>query len=132
MALKSITPTQLFNTVQRLENVDIASLDFTKLPTGFDTPAAFEKAVSKTLSNTKSQFSNAYKSFEAHERNEKINAAIEPLLKQFDGDFDKVLEVLKLRIPNDESPNSSTNFGEQETPKESDSVQEIGAQGTNF
>lgn len=101
MATKTLTPTQLFNAVQRLENIDISQLDFTKLPSDFADATAFEKSITKTLNNVKTQFASAYKTYETNERNEKLNSALKPWIDRFDGNLDKALEALQTKIASD-------------------------------
>lgn len=101
MATKTLTPTQLFNAVQRLENIDISQLDFTKLPSDFADAKAFEKSITKTLNNVKTQFASAYKTYETNERNEKLNSALKPWIDRFDGNLDKALEALQTKISSD-------------------------------
>ena len=98
MAAKTLTPTQLFNHVQRLDNIDITQLDFTKLPSGFDDAKAFEKSITKTLNNVKSQFATAYKTYETNARNEKFNEVLAPWIDRFDGNLDKALEALQIAM----------------------------------
>lgn len=104
MATKTLTPTQLYNAVQRLENVDITQLDFTKLPTGFDSAQAFEKSITKTLNSVRSQFSTAFKTYETAERNEKFNSVLQPWIERFDGNVDKALEALQYTMSNGKVP----------------------------
>lgn len=125
MAIKTLTPTQLFNAVQRLENIDISQLDFTKLPSGFSDANTFEKSITKTLNNVKAQFASAYKTYETNERNEKLNNALKPWIDRFDGNLDKALEALQTKISMDAASSSNQS-------SDSDAQSEHQPQNTNY
>lgn len=98
MSLKTITPTQIYTLLKRLNEVDITKLDFKKLPADFQSVEEFDKYVSKTLASAKSNFSLAYKSYNLEQQQAKLNDILTPWIAKFNGDMDKVYEAVSVQL----------------------------------
>lgn len=111
MSLKTITPTQIYTLLKRLNEVDITKLDFKKLPTGFQSVEEFDKYISKTLVSAKSDFAIAYKSYTLEQQQAKLNDMLTPWIAKFNGDMDKVYAAVSVQL---QSGLAATNVNESE------------------
>ena len=98
MSLKTITPTQIYTLLKRLNEVDITKLDFKKLPTDFESVEEFDKYISKTLTSAKSDFAIAYKSYTLEQQQAKLNDMLTPWIAKFNGDMDKVYAAVSVQL----------------------------------